>query len=149
MFNSTLNPFPIVGSLETSTGTTFKFLTDQEKLYNVYFTNTNGFIEVLFDCTECFGFNVLMSDGDLKRKADTVASLMIKYEQENDFQAFWWQATRQRFLFYKAYFEANSKLLSDYNFYRDKWVEENSYGYAILSKKGDFKNIEDYVRFLM
>ena len=151
MFKENTNTFPLSGNYRAEGSDIFKFITPEDQLFNVYFTDTRGFIEVFFDSKSAPGFDRLTADGYMTEKANTVAQLMIQYEAENadDMQAFWWQATRQRFLFYEAYFKANQNKLKTFKNYKSKWFEDQNYGYAVLTKDPNFDFDEAVVRFLM
>jgi len=151
MFDSNRTTFPLAGEYKSMGSRTYKFIGPDDKMYNAYFTPTKGFIEVLFDCKESPGFDRLIADGYMTEKVNTVADLMLQYEAKygNQMKAFWYQATRQRFLFYKKYFEQNSDKLKTFKYYSDKWFEDQKYGYAVISKDPDFDFDEAIVRFLM
>jgi predicted GNAT superfamily acetyltransferase len=151
MFKENTTTFPLAGSYFAMGSEIFKFITPEKELYNVYFTDTNGFVEVLFDSNSYTGFDKLTADGFMTEKVNTVADLMIQYEAENNdsMNAFWWQATRQRFLFYESYFKANQSKLKTFKYYKSKWFENENYGYACLTKDPNFDFDEEVVRFLM
>ena len=151
MFIENTTTFPIVGDYKSLGSKVFKFITPEDEIFNVYFTDTRGFVEVLFDSKSAPGFDRLTADGYMTEKANTVAELMLQYEAKNEHKmnAFWWQATRQRFMFYESYFKAIQSKLKTFKYYKSKWFEKENYGYAVLTKDPDFDFDEAIVRFLM
>ena len=150
MFKENTNTFPIIGEYKSAGSRIFKFITPDDKIFLAYFTPTNGYIEVLFDSKSYPGFDKFTADGYTIEKLNTIAQLMINYEKKygNQMKGFWWQATRQRFMFYKKYFQENSNMLTTFNSYQDMWSDQNGYGYSCLTREGDTID-ESIIRFLM